>query len=81
MCFNAVMKTLLDEIISKYGGVKALQARFSYSEPMGVYNWRNRGVPKSLVAEIHIDTGIDMKRLLQGVKPRVAAKVTAKAKR
>ncbi len=67
------MKNLINEIIEKYGGVKAVQTRFSYSEPMGVYNWRNRGIPKSLVAEIHLDTDIEMQRLLDGVKPKAAA--------
>ena len=62
------MKKLIDEIITAYGDVKAVQQRFGYSEPMGVYNWRSRGIPKSLVAEIHLDTGIGMERLLEGVK-------------
>jgi hypothetical protein len=64
---------LVNEVIKQYGGVKAVQVRFKYTAPMGVYNWRMRGIPKSLVAEIHMDTGIALGRLLQGAKPRVAA--------
>ena len=60
------MKKLIDEIITAYGDVKAVQQRFGYSEPMGVYNWRFRGIPKKLIAEIHIDTGIELERLLEG---------------
>lgn len=62
------MNEVINEIISAYGGVAEVQKRFSYSEPMGVYNWRSRGVPKSLIAEIHVDTGIPISRLQQGLK-------------
>jgi hypothetical protein len=64
------MKNIIDEIIDRYGVVKDVQERFGYTAPMGVYNWRSRGVPKSLLLEIHIDTGIDMSRLLLAVKPK-----------
>jgi len=62
------MKEVVDEIITAYGGVSKVQERFGYSEPMGVYNWRSRGVPKSLIADIHVDTGIKIATLQQGVK-------------
>lgn len=60
------MKDIVDEVIAAYGGPKKVQARFGYKEPMAVYNWRARGLPKSLLAEIHIDTGIEIKRLQMG---------------
>ena len=69
-CFNSGMKNITEQIIDIYGGVKAVQARFNYTEPMAVYNWRSRGIPKSLIAEIHLDTGIPMQHLLLSTKPR-----------
>ena len=60
------MKKLVNEIITAYGDVKAVQQRFGYKQPMGVYNWGFRGIPKKLIAEIHIDTGIELERLLEG---------------
>lgn len=63
------MKDVVNEVISAYGGIKEVQARFNYTEPMAVYNWRARGVPKALLAEIHIDTNIPIRRLQQGLKP------------
>lgn len=62
------MKEIVEEVIAAYGGVAAVQKRFGYSEPMGVYNWRSRGLPRALVADIHLDTGIDIKRLREGVQ-------------
>lgn len=59
------MSEIVEEVIARYGGVKAVQQRFGYKEPMAVYNWRSRGIPKSLIADIHMDTGIDIKRLQQ----------------
>lgn len=59
------MSEIVEEVIARYGGVKAVQQRFGYKEPMAVYNWRARGIPKSLIADIHMDTGIDIKRLQQ----------------
>ena len=53
-----IMENTINDIIDSYGSVKAVQMRFNYSKPMGVYNWRRRGIPKLLVAEIHVDTGI-----------------------
>jgi len=61
------MREIVDEVIAAYGDVAKVQARFGYSEPMGVYNWRARGLPKSLIAEIHVDTGIAIQRLQLGV--------------
>lgn len=60
------MKDIVDEVISAYGGIKSVQTRFGYKEPMAVYNWRSRGLPRSLIAEIHVDTGIEIKRLQMG---------------
>lgn len=57
------MKEIVEEVIAAYGGVRAVQDRFGYSEPMAVYNWRSRGIPRSLIADIHIDTGIEIKKL------------------
>jgi len=73
------MKNIIEEIIAQYGGVKAVQTRFSYTEPMAVYNWRSRGIPKSLIAEIHLDTGIEMQRLLLGVKSHESLRTTQTA--
>ncbi|MDX1489710.1 MAG: hypothetical protein R3332_00335 [Pseudohongiellaceae bacterium] len=61
------MREVIEEVIKAYGGISAVQKRFGYTEPMGVYNWRSRGIPKSLLAEIHVDTGIDVHRLKLGV--------------
>lgn len=61
------MKEIVEEVIAAYGGVPEVQARFGYSEPMAVYNWRSRGLPKSLLVEIHLDTKIELQRLQQGV--------------
>jgi len=55
--------TLADEVINKYGGVQAVQARFGYKQPMAVYNWRIRGLPKDKLIDIHQDTGIPLDRL------------------
>ena len=65
---SATINQIVDEIIDAYGDVGKVQARFKYTEPMGVYNWRSRGVPKSLLADIHLDTGIDISRLKSATK-------------
>tara|TARA_R110002110_G_scaffold415835_1_gene657192 strand:+ start:20862 stop:21071 length:210 start_codon:yes stop_codon:yes gene_type:complete len=57
------MKDVVDEVIEAYGGIKAVQSRFGYSEPMAVYNWRSRGLPRYLLADIHLDTQIPIERL------------------
>lgn len=68
------MTNIVEEVISAYGGVKAVQDRFGYSRPMAVYNWRARGIPKSLIADIHVDTGIEIKKLQsRGDAPEVCA--------
>lgn len=64
------MKKIVDEVIAAYGDVKAVQARFNYSEPMAVYNWRSRGIPRYLLTEIHMDTGIPVDRLQEGAGGR-----------
>lgn len=57
--------TIVDEVISKYGGVKAVQVAFGYKQPMAVYNWRTRGIPKDKLIDIHLRTGIELSRLNQ----------------
>lgn len=64
-----IVNQIVDEVINAYGGVPRVQERFGYSRPMGVYNWRSRGLPRSLLADIHQDTGICIDRLKRGVKP------------
>lgn len=66
------MRDIVDEVISAYGGVRGTQKRFMYSAPMAVYNWRSRGLPRHLIADIHLDTGIPIKRLQKGVKKPAA---------
>lgn len=61
------MKEVVEEVIKAYGGVTAVQSRFGYKSPMAVYNWRSRGLPRWLIAEIYVDTGIDIDRLREGV--------------
>ena len=61
-------KSVVDQVIGAYGGIPGAQERFGYTEPMGVYNWRFRGLPRSLIADIHIDTGIEISVLLTAVK-------------
>tara|TARA_Y100000592_G_C5219761_1_gene198901 strand:+ start:85 stop:297 length:213 start_codon:yes stop_codon:yes gene_type:complete len=61
------MNEIVEEVIAAYGGVSGVQDRFGYKHPMAVYNWRSRGIPKSLLADIHIDTGIEISRLRLGV--------------
>lgn len=56
-------REIANEVIDAYGGVDKVQARFSYKSPMGVYLWRRRGIPRSLIADIHLDTGIPLERL------------------
>lgn len=61
------MKEIVEEVIAAYNGVPGVQARFGYKYPMAVYNWRIRGIPKSLLADIHVDTGIEIERLKLGL--------------
>lgn len=61
------MKEIVDRVIDAYGGVRKVQVRFGYAEPMAVYNWRSRGLPRYLLAEIHIDTQIPIAELQKGV--------------
>ena len=71
------MNEIVEEIIAAYGGVRGVQLRFGYTQPMAVYNWRSRGVPKSLIADIHIDTGIPIPRLRLGLKGTAAKPKTS----
>lgn len=64
---------IIDEIISAYNGVSNIQKRFKYSEPMGVYNWRSRGIPLRCIADIHLDTGISIKRLKTATSKKLQA--------
>jgi hypothetical protein len=61
------MNEIVEEVIAAYGGVSGVQERFGYKQPMAVYNWRARGIPRSLLADIHMDTGIDISRLRLGL--------------
>jgi hypothetical protein len=55
---------LVNEVIRKYGGAKGVKERFNYSTIEAVYMWRTRGkLPKSKLAEIHLDTGIPLSKL------------------
>ena len=63
-----VVNAVVDEVIAAYNGVPNVQERFGYTEPMGVYNWRSRGIPRTLIADIHVDTGISIERLQSGAK-------------
>lgn len=58
--------TIFEEIVKSYGNVKSIQARFGYTSPMAVYNWRTRGIPKDKLIDIHNDTGIDLQKLNTG---------------
>jgi len=57
------MKNIVDKVIKAYGGVKEVQKRFGYSDPMGVYHWRTRGIPRAHIADIYMDTGIAIELL------------------
>lgn len=61
---------VVEEVIDAYGGVKAVQERFAYKSSMSVYVWRKRGLPKAHLADIHMDTGIDLKRLRDSLKSK-----------
>lgn len=63
---------IADEVIDRYGGVKAVQERFGYSTPMAVYNWRSRGIPKGKLIDIHLDTGLSLEKL-RGVEASTLA--------
>jgi predicted SpoU family rRNA methylase len=56
---NKTAKKTIEAVITAYGGVKAVQERFNYGSPMAVYNWRARGIPRHLLLDIFLDTGID----------------------
>jgi len=62
------MEEIVNEIIEAYGGVPGVMARFEYMQPMAVYNWRIRGVPLYLIADIHVDTGIPISKIKEGSK-------------
>lgn len=59
---------IIEEVIKKYGGVKGAQNRFNYSTPMSIYNWRIRGLPKSRLVDIYLETGIPIDRLKAATK-------------
>lgn len=70
---NNLASEVIDQIIEAYNGVPNLQKRFNYSEPMGVYNWRSRGIPRALLADIFLDTGIPIERLKAATKDNLEA--------
>lgn len=61
------MNEIVEQVIIAYGGISGVQRRFGYTSPMAVYNWRARGLPRSLLADIYIDTNIPIDRLRHGV--------------
>lgn len=63
---------IVQEVIDAYGGIKAVQEAFGYTEPMAVYNWRRRGIPRDKIEAVHKKTGIPVERLL-GITKEVAA--------
>ena len=54
---------LINTVIDSYGGILEVQKRFGYKSSMAVYQWRRQGIPKKYIADIHIDTGISIRRL------------------
>jgi len=64
------MKQIVEDVIAAYGGVSGVQRRFNYREPMAVYNWRARGIPGYLVADIHMDTGLDIAKLREAASSK-----------
>ena len=72
-------KSIVDQVIDAYGGISEAQERFGYTEPMGVYNWRFRGIPKSLIADIYIDTGIEVSILLTAAKENRRVRISQEA--
>lgn len=65
---------VIDEVFEAYGGVPALRERFGYATDQGVYIWRQRGIPRSHCADIHLEKGIDLKRLLDTSKLKTESK-------
>lgn len=70
---NTKLKEIVNEVIDAYGGVSKTQRRFGFKEPMAVYNWRARGIPVRLIADIHSDTGISIDRLKAGSSAQSSA--------
>lgn len=60
------MEKLYREIMKKYGNPVEAAKALGYKDAATVRMWRIRGIPKSRIAEIHLDTGIPLKRLLAG---------------
>lgn len=60
-------QAVVELVIEQFGGVDKAQNLLGYSERMGVYNWRLRGLPLRRVAEIHMHTQISIDCLLEGV--------------
>jgi hypothetical protein len=74
------MRKIIDEVIEAYGGVSSAQARFGYSDPRAVYNWRARGIPHRLLPQIHMDTRLPLERLLgatKGLSPQASTDAPA----
>ena len=60
---------IIDQVIEACGGVEKTQKHFKYSNPTAIYNWRTRGLPRHLIADIYLKTGIPIKRLKRGIGP------------
>lgn len=75
--------TIVDEVIKHYGGVRAVQKRFGYTHTMAVYQWRRRGIPTSKLIDVHLDTGIDLRRLQRskGKAPRTSQEAAGKKRK
>lgn len=67
------MQDIIEQVIAAYGGVQKTQKRFGYGSPMAVYNWRSRGLPRALIADIHVDTKIPVETLMTATKQQKAA--------
>lgn len=66
------MNDIIEQVIFAYGGIQKTKERFGYGSPMAVYNWRARGLPKALIAEIYLDTKIPIERLMSATKKMAA---------
>ena len=64
------MNEIVDKVIEFYGGAEKASTRFGYSNSMGVYHWKKRGIPTHLLVSIHNDTGIALDILQLATKKK-----------
>lgn len=69
-------KTLFETIVYEYGSVPKVQKAMGYKSRMAVYQWKTRGIPPSKILQIHKDTGIDIRVLLEGAEKPTEAIVS-----